>query len=128
MPYLLIACGGAIGACLRYALMSSVGNRLALFGVHMNYGTLLVNILGSFIMGMFIEYLGRHAMGVQNAHLFFAVGVLGSFTTFSTFSLDVIVMMQRGDIVPMSIYIILSVAVSIVGLFLGMMLMRNLVL
>lgn len=126
MPYLIIACGGAIGAVLRYILMNLIGSRNIL-GLHMPYGTLAVNIIGSFIMGMFITYIGRHADGVQNAHLFFAVGMLGSFTTFSTFSLDVITMMQRGEIVPMAIYIILSVSVSIVALFFGLLLMRQFV-
>ncbi len=126
MSYVVVAAGGAIGAVLRYVLMNLVGTR-NIFGLHLPYGTLAVNILGSFLMGVMIEYIARHVSGSQHLHLFFAVGILGSFTTFSTFSLDVIVMMQRGEMTQMAVYIIGSVMISIVALFLGISLIRAIV-
>jgi len=123
---LLVAAGGAIGAAGRYLTMELVGKAM---GLGFPYGTLTVNILGSFFMGVLIAFLARHTLYntamSQDLRLFVAVGVLGGFTTFSTFSLDVITMFERGDISNVVSYIIGSVTFSIAGLFGGMHLMRS---
>jgi CrcB protein len=87
---------------------------------------MLINISGSIVMGLFIGYLARTTPAWQaDARLFFAVGVLGGFTTFSTFSLDAIAMFERGEIVQMLTYILVSVIVGVAALYAGLLLMRG---
>ncbi|MGB3388860.1 MAG: fluoride efflux transporter CrcB [Pseudaminobacter sp.] len=118
----LVAVGGAIGASLRH-----IGNLLALrlLGAAFPWGTMAINIAGSFAMGVFIEFLVRR-LGVSNEmRLFVATGVLGGFTTFSAFSLDFAVLWERGASVPALAYVIVSVIGAILALFLGMWLARG---
>lgn len=87
--------------------------------------TLVVNIVGSFAMGVLVGLLARTLPAGQNEiRLFVAVGVLGGFTTFSAFSLDVITLMERGDTVPALVYVAASVLLSVAALFLGLLAMR----
>jgi len=90
---LLVASGGAIGSVARYLV--GVGMARA-FGVAFPYGTLTVNVIGGFLMGLFIELLARRFDGSPELRLFIAIGILGGFTTFSSFSLDVVVLWERG--------------------------------
>ena len=121
-PYLLVAVGGAIGSVLRYGTGVVVGS---LWRNSFPLGTLLINIVGSLVMGLFVGLMARLLPTWQNdARLFFAVGVLGGFTTFSSFSLDAIAMLERGDILPTVLYVLLSVGVGLVGLWLGLLVMR----
>ena len=97
-----------------------------LFGAGYPYGTILVNLIGSFLLGGFIEGLKNFSAISNELHVFLIVGVLGSFTTFSTFSMDVVVLMQRNEMFAAGLYVLGSIAVSIGGLFLAMVLFRQL--
>ena len=96
-----------------------------LFGVTFPYGTLTVNVVGGFLMGLFIELLARRFDGSSELQLFVAIGILGGFTTFSSFSLDVVLLWQRGEIGTAAFYVLASVTLSIGALFLGLWLART---
>lgn len=124
MTLLLVALGGGFGACLRYGLMSWAGAR---YGTLFPYATLLVNVAGSFAMGVLIGLLARHVSEQSPAiRAFVGVGILGGFTTFSAFSLDVVTLIERGAAVDAGIYALASVVFSVVGLFAGLYLTRGL--
>jgi CrcB protein len=123
LPYLLVALGGAIGSVLRYGAGVAVGSA---WRDPFPLGTLLINVVGSLVMGLFIGLMARLLPAWQNeARLFFAVGVLGGFTTFSSFSLDAIGMIERGDLWPATLYVLLSVGVAIPALYIGLAIMRG---
>ncbi|MCO5071231.1 MAG: fluoride efflux transporter CrcB [Rhizobiaceae bacterium] len=117
-----VALGGAIGASARH-LANGLMMRLA--GPSFPWGTMTVNILGSFIMGVFIEVLARRFNASNELRLFVATGMLGGFTTFSAFSLDFAVLFERGAIFPAFGYAFASVAGSMVAIFLGLWLARS---
>lgn len=119
---ILVAAGGAIGASLRH-----IGNLLALrfLGTAFPWGTLAINIAGSFAMGLFIELLVRRLGTSNEMRLFVATGVLGGFTTFSAFSLDFAVLWERGASSSALAYLIASVTGAILALFMGMWLARS---
>lgn len=119
---LLAAAGGAIGAGLRH-----LANLTALrwFGPNFPWGTMGINIAGSLAMGIFIELLVRRAGSSNELRLFIATGILGGFTTFSAFSLDFAVLMQRGAMGSALFYAFASVILSILALFLGLWLVRT---
>jgi len=98
-----------------------------MLGMAFPYGTLLINITGSFVMGLVAAYFAFKGDASQHWRLFFTTGILGGYTTFSAFSLDVALLYERGEIGPAAIYVIASVALSIAGLFAGLALVRNLV-
>ena len=121
LTILAVAVGGALGSVARYLTMGWVGQ---LSGPSFPYGTLAVNILGSFIMGGVIAYFARLG-GVSNElRAFVAVGILGGFTTFSAFSLDVVTLAKEGALMPMAAYIIFSVVLSVLALVMGLWLIR----
>ena len=120
---LFIAAGGAIGAVGRYAVMTAVSH---LLGAGYPYGTIMVNLIGSFVLGGLVESLKYFSAISNEMHVFLIVGVLGSFTTFSTFSMDVVVLMQRNEMFAAGLYILGSIVVSIGGLILAMVLFRQL--
>ena len=119
---LLVAAGGAIGASLRH-LVNLASLRLA--GPGFPWGTMAVNVAGSFAMGVFVELLARRFNASNELRLFIATGVLGGFTTFSAFSLDFAVLWERGAALPALAYAITSVVGSILALFLGLWLARS---
>ncbi len=121
--FLIVAVGGAVGASLRHltGLLT-----LRWFGPNFPWGTLTVNIVGSFIMGVFIELLARKFDSSQELRLLVATGIMGGFTTFSAFSLDVAVMWERGATLTAAGYVAASVALSILALFAGLALVRGL--
>jgi fluoride exporter len=84
-----------------------------------------INILGSLAMGIFIEVLMRRAGTSNELRLFVATGIIGGFTTFSAFSLDFAVLFQRGETWPALFYVLASVTLSILALFLGLWLVRT---
>lgn len=94
MTYLLVAIGGAIGACLRYFLMNQTQLWL---GKDFPYGTLLVNIVGSFCIGAIYAWLTQHMELTDTIRQLLIVGLLGSLTTFSTFSFDTITLLQSSQ-------------------------------
>lgn len=119
---LQVALGGAIGAMCRY-LVGMLTLRLA--GPGFPWGTLSVNILGSFAMGALVVTLA-HLSGTRFAPLLMT-GLLGGFTTFSAFSLDAVTMYERGEISLAAIYIAASVILSLLALAAGLVLARSFV-
>lgn len=120
---LLVAVGGAIGASLRHFV--NLGS-LRLLGPGFPWGTMAINIAGSFMMGIFIELLARRFNTSNEVRLFIATGILGGFTTFSAFSLDFAVLWVRGATIPALGYAIASVLGSLLAIFLGLWLARTL--
>lgn len=120
---LAVAVGGAAGAVARYLVMSGVGHWL---GAGYPYGTLVVNVVGSFVLGALVEVMALVWSVGADLRAFLVVGVLGSFTTFSTFSLDVVVLVQRGQLGLAGLYVVASVVLALVGFMLGLALFRML--
>ena len=133
---LAIALGGAIGAIGRHY---TAGQMMKMTGGHFPWGTLTVNILGSFAMGALIELMAlKWSVGQEmrafltvgrrdlDAFAGLAVGMLGAFTTFSTFSLDVALLSERGQTMLAFAYVAVSVLASIAALFAGLHLFRHL--
>ena len=118
---LLVMAGGAVGAGGRHLFGRWT---LSAFGPGYPYGTLGVNLIGGLLMGVLVGALLRVEAGEQ-ARLLLGVGVLGGFTTFSAFSLDVAVMIERGALAGAAGYVTLSVAGSILALFAGLSIMRS---
>ncbi len=121
---LAIAVGGAIGAVARHLVNVQAA---ALMGFGFPWGTLTVNILGSFLMGVLVETSAIAWSPDSALRAMLAVGVLGAFTTFSTFSLDTIVLYERGQMGLAAGYVIASVVLSIGGLFAGLAVVRAVV-
>ncbi|MEP3233159.1 MAG: fluoride efflux transporter CrcB [Hyphomicrobiales bacterium] len=123
MAHLLyVALGGAIGASLRH--LSGLA-ALRLLGSGFPYGTFFVNVVGSFLMGVLIAWLTRKGANVgPEWRLLLATGVLGGFTTFSAFSLDAVLLWERGESGAAIGYVIGSVALSLLALMAGLMLVR----
>lgn len=120
---LFIAAGGATGAVLRFWMSSGV---YALMGRGFPYGTLTVNMIGSFLMGLIYVFLyERMDVGVEwRAGLL--IGLLGAFTTFSTFSIETLNLIEAGEQLRAGLNIIFSVALCITGCWLGMVMGREL--
>lgn len=122
LSFLFVGIGGAFGAMARHGVGLFAMRNL---GVGFPYGTIIVNIAGSFLMGLLIAWLSRRIGGSSNElRLFLATGFLGGFTTFSAFSLDTITLYERGDFGQAAIYVTISVVVSILALLAGLWLVR----
>lgn len=117
---LLIFLGGGLGAMGRHFAGLAA---LRQFGPGFPYGTILVNVLGSLLMGLFIGWLVRKG-GSTELRLFFATGVLGGFTTFSAYSLDVANLIERGAYGPALTYMMGSVLACVVAVFIGLWVSR----
>lgn len=117
MLVIYAAAGGAIGAALRYLAVSRITHWV---GATFPYGTMAVNILGSLLMGMLISWLTYSLPHSNELRTFLAVGVLGGFTTFSAFSLEAMQLLNKGDVMSASGYIVGSVMLSIVALIIGL--------
>jgi CrcB protein len=122
MAYLLVFLGGGLGAAARHTI-NIVSARL--LGTAFPYGTLTVNVVGSLAMGLIAAYFAFKGDASQHWRLFIATGVLGGFTTFSAFSLDVAVLYQRGEVGLALGYVLASVVLSIAALFVGLLLVRQ---
>jgi CrcB protein len=121
----LVALGGAVGAGCRHLVGLAA---LRLFGPGFPVGTLSVNVVGGLLMGIVAGYFALKYQGSmgQELRLFLATGILGGFTTFSAFSLDAMLLWERGALFAASAYVALSVVLSIAALALGLMIMRAL--
>lgn len=119
---LVIAGGGAIGAVLRYFIY---GLSFTIFSHYFPYGTMIVNIIGSFMMGVLIVLFDYYFQPSQELKLFLMTGFLGALTTFSNFSMDAVLMFEKGEWFYSSLYIAGSVFLSILALFAGMFLVRQ---
>ena len=116
-----VALGGALGAMGRYLVVGLVGRWV---GAEFPFGTLAVNVLGSFVLGALVATMALRWEVPPEARAFLVVGVLGAFTTFSAFSLDVIQQWERGQAAEAAIYVVASVTLSVLGLLAGLRLMR----
>ena len=121
-PLLLVMLGGALGAGARHLFGRAA---LALFGPPFPWGTLGVNLLGCLLMGLLAGGLARVG-GDESARLLLGVGVLGGFTTFSAFSLDTVLLIERGAVGLAILYVAASVLGSVGALFVGLRLTRGL--
>jgi CrcB protein len=123
MPYvLLVAVGGATGAVARYLLSIQITRAL---GTGWPYGTLAVNLLGGFLMGVLVGVLTHRLAGDEKLRVLLGVGMLGGFTTFSAYSLELALMIGRRAYVSAATYGAVSVVGSVTALFLGLLLMRR---
>lgn len=121
MNLMLVFLGAGIGGVLRYAITATT---LRIYGPGFPIGTALINISGSLLMGLVAGYFIFKADASSAWRIFLTSGVLGGFTTFSAFSLDVMSLIQRGEWGLASIYVLISVVLSIAGLALGLWLMK----
>ncbi|MDZ7927477.1 MAG: fluoride efflux transporter CrcB [Agrobacterium sp.] len=119
----LVAAGGAIGSVFRY-LVGLLSGRLA--GTAFPWGTLAVNVAGSFLIGFLVELVARRLNASAEVRLFLVTGVLGGFTTFSSFTLDAAELFERGALSLSAVYILASLFVSIAAVFAGLALGRSL--
>jgi len=124
-PSLLVAAGGAVGAVGRFQLGRAV-THWAGPNAGFPWGTLSANVIGSLAMGLLVGWMARHgAGGSENLRLLLGVGLLGGFTTFSAFSLEMIVLMERDSIGLAMVYAGVSVLAGLAALYLGLILMRG---
>lgn len=117
----VVAAGGAVGAVARYMVMVGAGQWL---GFGFPYGTLIVNVVGSFILGALIETGALLWTLGPDTRAFLVVGMLGAFTTFSTFSMDAIVLYERHAYGAAALYVTASVVMSIGAFFMAMRFIR----
>ena len=121
MGYLVVFAGAGIGGALRRGV-NLASERL--FGLGFPYGTLIVNILGSLLMGLLAGYFAARVGIPQHVRLFLTTGVLGGFTTFSAFSLDAALLIERHAYWSATVYVLGSVILSLAALFAGLSLFR----
>jgi fluoride exporter len=118
--YLLVMAGGALGAGARYGLARALGGVAASWP----WPTFAANVLGGLLMGMLAAHVLRSGAGAENMRLFVGVGLLGGFTTFSAFSLEMVQMIERGQAVLAGSYALASVLLALAALFAGLALGR----
>lgn len=125
VAYFWVGIGGALGSMARYWLTLVAARHM---GEAFPWGTLIINIVGSFIIGLFVTLTGPGGPYIvePNARLFVAVGLCGGFTTFSAFSLQTLVLMQEGEWLYASGYVLASVALCLLGVWLGYILAQQL--
>jgi len=119
--WLAVAVGGAIGAMARHGVSRTAMHWL---GPNFPWGTMAVNVVGSFIMGVLIVWLAAREPYSAAMRSFLTVGLLGAFTTFSAFALDVVVLVERKAHLAAGGYLAGSVGLSVLGLLLGMAVMK----
>jgi len=120
---LAVAAGGALGSVLRYLVGIEFGK---LFGTAFPWGTLFINVSGSFLIGLFIGLFAVKWDLSQTARIFLTVGICGGYTTFSTFSLDAWYLIERGQTAASFAYMIGSVVLSVAALIAALQLVRAL--
>jgi len=118
----VVAFGGALGAIARYGV--NIG-ATQIFGHGFPWGTLIVNILGSFLMGVVIAKFASMDNVSQELKTLYVTGFLGAFTTFSTFSLDFVSLWERGEMIQAVSYMLVSVIASIMALFIALWVMKG---
>lgn len=120
---LIVFLGAGIGGSVRHGMNVAVARLLP--GLGFPLATLLINVFGSFLMGVLAEGFALRGAAAHPLRLFLATGVLGGFTTFSSFSLDAVTLYERGEIGLAAVYVSASVAAGLLGLVAGLVLMRT---
>src|ERR1700738_4089712 len=122
MAYLIVFFGAGLGGALRQGV-----NFLAAKWVGLAFpnGTLFINVTGSLLIGLITEYALRCGSVPAHVRLFLTTGILGGFTTFSTFSLEAALLYERGQVAGAAAYVLASVILGIGGLFLGLLIVRQ---
>ena len=123
MNYVLVFIGGGLGSSLRHTINVVCAKCI---GTAFPYGTFIINITGSTVMGLIAGYFAFRGDASQSWRLFLMTGILGGYTTFSAYSLDAALLYERGEIGLALFYVPGSVVFSIAGLFAGLALMRHL--
>lgn len=119
----LIFLGGGIGAALRHGVNITAAQ---LLGLAFPWGTFIVNVLGSFLIGVLAAWFASRDGGIsQHVRLFLVTGILGGFTTFSAFSLDFALLFERGEVAQGVAYVLGSVLLSLGAIFLGLFVVRS---
>ena len=119
--YILVFVGGGIGAALRHYVNVAMAR---LVGTSFPYNTLFANVSGSLLMGVLTAYFSWRTGSPQSLRLFRTTGILGGYTTFSTFSLDSVLLWERSQYLAATGYVVASVGASLVGVLCAAMLMR----
>ena len=122
MGFLIVFLGGGLGAAFRHGV-NLVSARL--LGTGFNYATLFENVSGSVVMGLLVGYFAFKGGVPQHWRLFLTTGILGGYTTFSAFSLDSVLLYERGEVGLAALYVVLSVGLSIGALFAGLAVVRH---
>ncbi len=123
MKYLLLGLGGFIGVNLRYLVQTWAAGR---WGPDFPYGTLLINVVGSFILALFVTLATTRLIVSPNLRLFVAVGLLGGFTTFSSFTVETLNLLQGGRWLPSALYLLGNVVLGLLAAMAGIILARAL--
>lgn len=121
MNAILIFLGGGLGAVLRHGVNRAA---LAIWSAGFPAGTIIVNVVGSLVMGIFIGLFAAHSGINQSARIFLTTGLLGGFTTFSTFSLDALTLYERGQVGLALGYVAASVILSLAAIAVGFFAVR----
>jgi len=122
MGFLIVFLGGGLGAAMRHGVNLAAAR---LLGTAFPYATLIENVTGSLVMGLLAGYFAFKGGAPQHWRLFLTTGILGGYTTFSAFSLDAMLLYERGEVGLAALYVLLSVVLSIGGLFAGLALVRH---
>jgi CrcB protein len=122
MGYLVVFFGAGIGGALRHAVNLAA---VRLLGYGFPFGTLIVNVIGSFLIGVLAGYFAYRTGLNQHLRLFMTTGILGGFTTFSAFSLDAALLIERNSYALAAGYVLGSVGLALAGLFLGLAMFRQ---
>ena len=122
MSYLIVFVGAGIGGALRHGVNMASAR---LIGVNFPWGTFTVNIVGSLAMGLLAGYFAFKGEASQAWRLFLTTGILGGFTTFSAFSLDTAMLYERGAMTSLAVYVLASVLLSILAVFVGLAIIKT---
>ena len=122
--FVVVFLGGGLGAALRHGINLAA---VQLVGRSFPYGTIIINVTGSLVMGLIAEYFALKANLPRSWLLFLTTGVLGGYTTFSAFSLEAALLYERGTIWAAGLYVLGSVVLAITGLFAGLAIVRAIV-
>lgn len=123
IKYVFIAVGGAVGALARFAVASYVGNRM---GSRFPYGTMLINLSGSFLIGVVMTVIAERASINRNIVFLVPIGFIGAYTTFSTFEFETLRLVQDGQVLPAFTNITLSILIGFAMVWLGVFVGRML--
>jgi CrcB protein len=121
-PMVAVALGGALGSVARYLVVEQMTRWL---GSSFPWGTLAVNVVGGLVIGLLAETMALKWPVAPETRLFLITGILGGFTTFSAFSLEVVALIERGGLVPALLYTAASVVLSVGAVFAGFALIRG---